>query len=601
MYRKFTVRIPAVQGKMTEKRSADGSVYVYYEYGRVYHKDRQYTIPKRVCVGKEDPENGSRMFPNDRYFEYFPEESALDTPVHLGGRSSCLRAGAHVVVDMFLKKYRLLEWLGNRFGEKDGGLVADLASYLLISERNTAQHYPDYAYSHPLLTPDMRIYSDSKVGRLLKESITRDDVIAFTEWWNRGGGRGTAKVYISYDATNKYCQAGDIDIVEGGHSKTGVDGQPVFNVSVALGIEERMPLFYEDYPGSVVDVTQLSHMVDKARGLGYRNIGFVLDRGYFSRGNISYMDENGYSFIMMVKGMKRLVSSAVLAKRGTFENRRACHIWEYSVSGTTVGTRLYEGDARERSLHIYFSPYRHSVERSEFELMLRRLSAELDSLTGKDCSGRAMEKYEKYYDLAYTGKDLRTLAMYREKTEETERVIDLCGYFCIVSSDAMSAADALRLYKTRDGSEKLFAADKTFLGSRSSRVQSEGSLRAKTFIEFIALIIRSRFYSCIADHVRATGRKPNFMNVVSVIAELEKIELVRIGDGVYRLDHAITARQKEILSVFGMSEEDMKERCLDISGRLAAVDAGDIRRLPADTDIRDDSAAEDEEDEQWQE
>lgn len=91
------------------------------------------------------------------------------------------------------------------------------------------------------------------------------------------------------------------------------------------------------------------------------------------------------------------------------------------------------------------------------------------------------------------------------------------------------------------------------------------------------------------------------MNVVSVIAELEKIELVRIGDGVYRLDHAITARQKEILSVFGMSSDDMKKSYRDISNRLAAIDSADIRNGVGDADVRDDSKIEDEEEEEWQE
>ena len=35
----------------------------------------------------------------------------------------------------------------------------------------------------------------------------------------------------------------------------------------------------------------------------------------------------------------------------------------------------------------------------------------------------------------------------REKTEVIEREIDLCGYFCIVTSQKMTAKEALELYK----------------------------------------------------------------------------------------------------------------------------------------------------------
>ena len=33
-------------------------------------------------------------------------------------------------------------------------------------------------------------------------------------------------------------------------------------------------------------------------------------------------------------------------------------------------------------------------------------------------------------------------------------MIQLCGYFCIITSSEMSASDALDLYKSRDASEK---------------------------------------------------------------------------------------------------------------------------------------------------
>ena len=45
-------------------------------------------------------------------------------------------------------------------------------------------------------------------------------------------------------------------------------------------------------------------MVDKAVGYGYMNIGFIIDRGYFCKANIRYMDEQNYGFVMMVKGIR---------------------------------------------------------------------------------------------------------------------------------------------------------------------------------------------------------------------------------------------------------------------------------------------------------
>ena len=81
-------------------------------------------------------------------------------------------------------------------------------------------------------------------------------------------------------------------------------------------------MFYEDYPGSIVDVTQLQIMLERAKGYGYTHMGFILDRGYFSRENIRFMDKHKFSFVIMVKGMKPLVRELVLSVRGTFEDNR---------------------------------------------------------------------------------------------------------------------------------------------------------------------------------------------------------------------------------------------------------------------------------------
>ena len=45
---------------------------------------------------------------------------------------------------------------------------------------------------------------------------------------------------------------------------------------------------------------------------------------------------------------------------------------------------------------------------------------------------------------------------------------------------------------------------------------------------------------------------------------LEKIEMVRRGNGHYRLDHAVTKKQKTLLSAFGLSDTDVKSIAIEI-------------------------------------
>ena len=102
----------------------------------------------------------------------------------------------------------------------------------------------------------------------------------------------------------------------------------ILNYSIAYDHNNSELLYYEEYPVGIVDVSQLQQMLEKAKGYGYRQVGFIVDRGYFSKENIHFMDKSGYEIIIMMKGMKSLVRDLVLSVKGSFEEKRelACVI-----------------------------------------------------------------------------------------------------------------------------------------------------------------------------------------------------------------------------------------------------------------------------------
>ena len=138
----------------------------------------------------------------------------------------------------------------------------------------------------------------------------------------------------------------------------------------------------------------------------------------------------------------------------------------------------------------------------------------------------------------------------------------------VSSSEKMTAKQALEIYKGRDASEKLFLSDKTFLGNHALRSSTEETAASKIFIEFVALIIRNRMYNYLRDAMKEMAKKPNYMTVPAAIRELDKIEMARQLDGVYRLDHAVTATQKTILKAFGLTDANVKYRVEEIGKKL---------------------------------
>ena len=560
MYLDFLVKIPFVRGKITRRKKKD-VVYIEYEYDRIYDPVRQYTFPKRVTIGKLSETDPELMQPNQNFLKYFPDAELPETK-NRTSRSSCLRVGAYFVLRKIIEEYNLAELLGGYFEQRDLGLFLDLAVYSIIAENNAAQYYPDYIYNHPLFTNGMKQYSDSTVSDFLN-SVTDDQSIGVLNSWNETRNH-REKIYISYDSTNKNCQAGDIEMVEFGHPKVDV-GQPVFNYAVAYDTHNQEPLFYEKYPGSLNDISQLQFMLDKAFGYGYKKIGFILDRGYFSCENIQYMDKCGYSFVIMVKGMASMVNELVLEHKGTFESKRVNNIYEYGVYGKTVKHRLYAGDKKERYFHLYHSISKESAERAGIENRLNQMTLYLKKYQNK--VKEFGPGFEKYFNLHYDEKT-QAFVLPEERCSVVERELDLAGYFCIITSEKMSAKEAIELYKSRDTSEKLFRGDKSYLGNKSIRVYSEESARAKIFVEFVAMILRCKMYTKLKEEMKNLEKKPNYMTVPAALKELEKIEMVRQLDNVYRLDHAVTANQKTILNAFGLDANHIKYYASELSKEL---------------------------------
>ena len=556
MYFDTYVDIPDVKGKITIKMNR----YVMYETGRVYLPDKKYNRPERVCIGILKEDDKSKMRPNETFRIHFPDIQ-LDEISEIK-RSSCLRIGDHIIIDKIIKEYQLDELLKTCFHD-DYGLLLDLVSYLIVMEDNAAQYYPDYAYNHPLFSEDMKIFSDSRISDFLS-SISDDQRILFLNAWNTM--HRSEKIYISYDSSNKNCQALDIELCEYGHAKDD-ENKPIINTAISYDLSNRIPLFYEEYPGSIVDVSQLNMMIEKAKGYGYKNIGFILDRGYFSKANIRHLDELHYDFLIAAKGSASFIRKFIDEVKGSFETDRKNRNSRYQVYGKTVKTEVFSDD-KQRCVHIFYNDLKAAFDRENLEAELSRMESIMNKGIG---TAKDYSSFKKFYKLHYDDDGIFTDYTPRNTIIEKEK--SYCGYFVLISSNIAKADKALTLYKSRDVSEKLFRNDKSYLGNKAYRVHSESSAKAKTFISFIALIIRNRIYTYLDEESVNYPSKPNYMSVPAALKELEKIEMIKGSDGIYRLDHAVSAVQKKILKAFDMNASTVIDRANTIKNRLIKADS----------------------------
>jgi hypothetical protein len=158
-----------------------------------------------------------------------------------------------------------------------------------------------------------------------------------------------------------------------------------------------------------------------------------------------------------------------------------------------------------------------------------------------------------------------------EKTEIVDQETELCGYFIIITSEKMTARDALLIYKSRDANEKLFRGDKSYLGNKAYRTHSLESTEAKIFVEFVALIIRNKIYKYLKDYMIEHDVKRNYLDVPAAIKELEKIEMISDVKGIYHMRNTITKTQKTILDAFELNEHYVRERAKSLSIQLEGI------------------------------
>lgn len=518
-------------------------VYVYHVTGSEYKKDKQYVVEKRVCIGKMiDDEN---MNPNDNFFQYFEIEGGIDEePPRF---SDAVQVGAPTLIFKVMEDLKISELLNSIHGEQDAALIKDLVSYMIIRETSTMQHYSNFIWNH--LTESEKIWDDSKISEFFKNEIDYAQTELFVSKWNEIQPEHSG-IYISYDSTNMNTKAEGVEMAEYGHAKED-SSVPQVNISYAVNHADSTPLFYEMYPGSIIDNTQCTHMVDRAREYGYKNVGLILDRGYFSAGNIRYFDRMGYDFLMMVKNNSGLVAEKIKDARLPLFTKAKYYLPEHDVYAMTKTGTLGD-EMTVRYFHIYYDNVRASMERNEYLKQMQKKEEHLQKKVDEKIRRKEdLRAYEKHFKLKYDSNGY--LQSYKRNENEIQKEIDRLGFFVIVTSKEMTSSEALDIYRKRDSVEKVFRMLKTGLEYDTFRVHSQNSLESKTYVMFIASIVRNYIFQGLKEIGRKEKDKKNY-TVPAAIGELEKVAIVKNSKDVYIRKYGLTAKQKKIYRQFGITE-----------------------------------------------
>lgn len=103
-----------------------------------------------------------------------------------------------------------------------------------------------------------------------------------------------------------------------------------------------------------------------------------------------------------------------------------------------------------------------------------------------------LKKYEKIFKLKYDQNGY--FMAYQRNSRYIKEEIRKLGFFFIITSEDMSAAKALDIYRGRDNIEKMFRSLKSGIDFNKARVHTTESLKSKVFLTFIAMIVRNEMF-----------------------------------------------------------------------------------------------------------
>ncbi len=321
-------------------------------------------------------------------------------------------------------------------------------------------------------------------------------------------------------------------------------------MALVFGETSNLPFYYRKLAGNIPDAKTITNLLSDFSTLGFSKVKLVMDRGFYSEGNINALFKAHLKFLISAK-----MSLSFIRKEldGIYDQFRSYEHFneKYELYRHTVPTqwnytehRLYKGDTLTEQRRMYIHYYYNIDKAAEDEKALdRKLFGLLKELESGKRVPEHETLYKKYFEVKTTPKRGPRVTVNEEAVAKTKRYY---GYFALVTNETMDADTALELYRNKDVVEKAFGNLKERLNMRRTLVSSEQSLDGKLFVEFVALI----YLSYIKKQMQGTGLFKKY-TMQSTLDKLDVIECFEAPGQQLRVGELLE-KQKEIYTNLGI-------------------------------------------------
>jgi transposase len=484
-------------------------------------------------------------------------------------------SGPSIVFGGITERYRIDTMLRKTFGADDAQDILSLAWYL-ASEGDALSNSD--AWLEQYETPSGHGISSQEITRLL-DRMDQDGLMTFYKDWLRNFQKSHDKVL--YDLTSISWYGQGINMAGWGRHHRD-EHLPQVNFALLCARNTAMPLFAWPLEGSITDVQTLQNTLQFLEKLEYKPDTLMLDRGFASIKNIDFMLKEGITFLQALRvnanwiydiidegRASRLRPDSMLKvdERTYYASTTACQwvtLEKTEKRGDTV-EKIFVYHCKEKKGEKYIA--------KDGERILSQHSCKVHVLFCQDLVGnqwdRFMEKLNKEYqrlmedEEAEPASELKKYFCIERKKWARKRSVEFnmenitkqrnnyAGHICFITNDKTipTAKDALKEYSTRDYIEKDFDELKNDLDMRRIRVHTDGRMKARLFIQFIAEIYIREIRVLLRNE--EVGRKMTRKQIASHIKGIYKIKF----KGKYRdVCPELSKAQRMILEALGIRD-----------------------------------------------
>jgi len=340
--------------------------------------------------------------------------------------------------------------------------------------------------------------------------------------------------FCAFDGTAFSSYSKDLSEVEVSHGKQDPDLKH-FAMAAVYSSHDGRCAYYRLYRGNIPDVKTIDNFVEVSKGLALHFRRIIIDRGYCSWSNLYKLHQEGkYQVIMCLKANLQVFTDVLAEVQNSFEQDSSHFLLGYDVYGTTVQKTLSlsisisPGEEKKYPLschiHVYYNMKRVSEEAPDLYAGVQESISWLTQqvkdkhLSVANASKRLFSC--KWKSLITVRRTSNRTCIFDPNSEAINQSYAKLGYFMLLTTEMMTATEALGLYRAKDGVERVFNNVKNDLGFDRAEVKTDATLEGKVFVVMVAGMLSTHVRNCMRKHKDELTRKTTYNNV------LKELELI---------------------------------------------------------------------------